>query len=113
MARTREDMLAELQANPRVQALVVGGGINGISVFRELALQGVDVLLVDRGDFCGACSSAPSRMIHGGLRYLENGEISLVREFPPRAGRAAAQRAASACGRCRRRCRSSTASAAS
>ena len=73
-------MLAELKANPRVQALVVGGGINGISAFRELALQGVDVLLVDRGDFCGACSSAPSRMIHGGLRYLENGEIGLVRE---------------------------------
>ena len=80
MARTREDMLAELKANPRVQALVVGGGINGISTFRELALQGVRVLLVDRGDFCGACSSAPSRMIHGGLRYLENGEIALVRE---------------------------------
>ena len=80
MARTREDMLAELQADPRAEVLVVGGGINGISAFRELALQGVDVLLVDRGDFCGACSSAPSRMIHGGLRYLENGEIGLVRE---------------------------------
>lgn len=73
-------MLAALQADPRAEVLVVGGGINGISVFRELALQGVDVLLVDRGDFCGACSSAPSRMIHGGLRYLENGEIGLVRE---------------------------------
>ena len=73
-------MLAELKANPKVQAIVIGGGINGISTFRELALQGVRVLLVDRGDFCGACSSAPSRMIHGGLRYLENGELSLVRE---------------------------------
>ena len=73
-------MLAELKARPRVQALVVGGGINGISAFRELALQGIDVLLVERGDFCGACSSAPSRMIHGGLRYLENGELGLVRE---------------------------------
>ena len=80
MARTREDMLTDLRANPKVAALVVGGGINGISAFRELALQGVDVLLVDRGDFCGACSSAPSRMIHGGLRYLENGELGLVRE---------------------------------
>jgi glycerol-3-phosphate dehydrogenase len=73
-------MLAELKARPRVQALVVGGGINGISAFRELALQGIDVLLIERGDFCGACSSAPSRMIHGGLRYLENGELGLVRE---------------------------------
>jgi glycerol-3-phosphate dehydrogenase len=80
MPRTREHMLADLKANPKVQAVVVGGGINGISTFRELALQGVRVLLVDRGDFCGACSSAPSRMIHGGLRYLENGEIGLVRE---------------------------------
>ena len=80
MAKTREDMLAELKANPKVQAIVIGGGINGISTFRELALQGVRVLLVDRGDFCGACSSAPSRMIHGGLSYLENGEIGLVRE---------------------------------
>lgn len=73
-------MLAELKANPMVQVLVVGGGINGISAFRELALQGINVALVERGDFCGACSSAPSRMIHGGLRYLENGEIGLVRE---------------------------------
>ena len=80
MAETREDMLARLRAQPGVQVLVVGGGINGISTFRELALQGVRVLLVERGDFCGACSSAPSRMIHGGLRYLENGEIALVRE---------------------------------
>jgi glycerol-3-phosphate dehydrogenase len=80
MIRSRETMLADLRANPRVQAIVVGGGINGISTFRELALQGVDVLLVDRGDFCGACSSAPSRMILGGLRYLENGELGLVRE---------------------------------
>jgi glycerol-3-phosphate dehydrogenase len=80
MARSREDMLADLRASPRVQAIVIGGGINGIGTFRELALQGVRVLLVDRGDFCGACSSAPSRMIHGGLRYLENGEIGLVRE---------------------------------
>ena len=80
MLRTREDMLAELKASPKVQAVVIGGGINGISTFRELALQGVRVLLVERGDFCGGCSSAPSRMIHGGLRYLENGEIGLVRE---------------------------------
>jgi glycerol-3-phosphate dehydrogenase len=80
MPATREQMLAALKADPTVEAIVVGGGINGISTFRELALQGVRVLLVDRGDFCGACSSAPSRMIHGGLRYLENGELGLVRE---------------------------------
>ena len=80
MATTRQETLAALKANPHVQAVIVGGGINGISVFRELALQGVRALMIDSGDFCGACSSAPSRMIHGGLRYLENGEIGLVRE---------------------------------
>ncbi|TDQ80483.1 glycerol-3-phosphate dehydrogenase [Dongia mobilis] len=61
-------------------AIVVGGGINGIGVFRELALQGLAVLLVERNDFCSGCSAAPSRMIHGGLRYLENGEFGLVKE---------------------------------
>ncbi|MGF1694133.1 glycerol-3-phosphate dehydrogenase/oxidase [Vibrio lamellibrachiae] len=60
--------------------VVIGGGINGISVFRELALQGVKVLLVEKDDFCSKASAAPSRMIHGGLRYLENGEFSLVKE---------------------------------
>ncbi len=60
--------------------LVVGGGINGIGVFRDLALNGVDVLLVERGDFCSGASAASSHMAHGGIRYLENGEFRLVRE---------------------------------
>ena len=52
----------------------------GSAPYRELALQGLRVLLVERGDFASGCSAAPSRMIHGGLRYLENGEFDLVRE---------------------------------
>lgn len=60
--------------------VIVGGGINGVGVFRDLSLQGVDCLLVDKGDFASGASSAPSRMIHGGLRYLENGSFSLVAE---------------------------------
>jgi glycerol-3-phosphate dehydrogenase len=60
--------------------LIVGGGINGAGLFRELALQGVSVTLVEKGDFCSGSSAAPSRMIHGGLRYLEYGETRLVRE---------------------------------
>lgn len=60
--------------------LVVGGGINGIGTYRDLVYQGVDTLLVDRADFCSGASSASSRMAHGGIRYLENGEFSLVRE---------------------------------
>ncbi len=60
--------------------LIVGGGINGIGVFRELGLNGVDVLLVERSDFCSGGSAASSHMAHGGIRYLENGEFRLVRE---------------------------------
>jgi glycerol-3-phosphate dehydrogenase len=65
---------------PSVSVLIVGAGINGAALFRELALQGIDVLLVDKSDFCSGASAAPSRMIHGGLRYLEFGEFRLVRE---------------------------------
>ncbi|MGW8483946.1 glycerol-3-phosphate dehydrogenase/oxidase [Microbacterium sp. NPDC055903] len=64
----------------RTTVLLIGGGINGISAFRDLALQGVDVLLVERGDFASGASAASSHMIHGGIRYLENGEFRLVRE---------------------------------
>ena len=64
----------------RATVVVVGGGINGISVFRDLALQGIDVVLLEQRDFCSGASAALSRMVHGGLRYLENGEFRLVRQ---------------------------------
>lgn len=80
MSTTRKERLDRLRHKKRVAALVVGGGVNGISVYRELALQGVDVMLVERGDFMSGASAAPSRMIHGGLRYMENGEFGLVKE---------------------------------
>lgn len=80
MSETREQKLARLRSKQHTSVLVVGGGVNGISVFRELALQGVDVVLVERGDFMCGASAAPSRMIHGGLRYMENGEFDLVKE---------------------------------
>ncbi|MGU3409722.1 FAD-dependent oxidoreductase [Microbacterium sp. M1A1_1b] len=69
-----------LTERPNAQVLVVGGGINGIATFRDLALQGVDVALVERGDYASGASAASSHMIHGGIRYLENGEFRLVRE---------------------------------
>jgi len=60
--------------------LIIGAGVNGIGVFRDLALQGVDALLIDKSDFCAGTSAASGRVAHGGLRYLENGEFRLVRE---------------------------------
>ena len=72
--------VASLIAHPKSQVLVIGGGINGAATFRELALQGVDVTLIERGDYISGASAASSHMIHGGIRYLENGEFRLVRE---------------------------------
>jgi glycerol-3-phosphate dehydrogenase len=80
MSTTRQRNLTKLRSENRFDVIVVGGGVNGIGVYRELALQGLRVLLVEHNDFCSGCSAAPSRMIHGGLRYLENGELALVRE---------------------------------
>ena len=67
-------------AGRHFSVVIVGAGINGVGVFRDLSLQGVDCLVVDKGDFAAGASSAPSRMIHGGLRYLESGAFSLVAE---------------------------------
>ncbi len=76
----RNEILLRLKENPNISVLIVGGGINGIGTFRDLAINGVDVLLVERADFCSGASAASSHMAHGGIRYLENGEFRLVRE---------------------------------
>ncbi|BDZ53819.1 glycerol-3-phosphate dehydrogenase/oxidase [Agromyces marinus] len=72
--------IAGLAARPTAEVIVIGGGINGIATFRDLALQGVDVVLIEQDDFVSGASAASSHMIHGGIRYLENGEFRLVRE---------------------------------
>jgi glycerol-3-phosphate dehydrogenase len=60
--------------------LVIGGGINGAGIARDAAGRGLATLLVERGDLAGATSSASSKLIHGGLRYLEQYEFKLVHE---------------------------------
>ena len=82
MSRTpeeRDDVRAAREIG-RTGVVVIGAGINGIATFRDLAMQGVDVLLVERDDFAGGATAASSHMIHGGIRYLENGEFRLVKE---------------------------------
>ncbi|RPJ28332.1 MAG: glycerol-3-phosphate dehydrogenase/oxidase [Chloroflexi bacterium] len=76
----RKEILSALKNKPGVSVLIVGGGIHGIGTFRDLALNGVDVLLVEKGDFCSGASAASSHRAHGGIRYLANGEFRLVRE---------------------------------
>ncbi len=64
---------------PEFDLVVIGGGINGAAVARDAAGRGMRVALFERGDYAGQTSSASSKLIHGGLRYLENYEFSLVR----------------------------------
>jgi glycerol-3-phosphate dehydrogenase len=60
--------------------LVVGGGINGVGIARDAAGRGLSVMLAERSDLAGATSSASSKLVHGGLRYLEQYQFRLVRE---------------------------------
>jgi glycerol-3-phosphate dehydrogenase len=78
--RSRQEVIQSIKSDPKTTVLIIGAGINGIGVFRDLTLQGVKCLIVDRGDFCSGASMASSHMLHGGIRYLENGEFRLVRE---------------------------------
>jgi len=60
--------------------IVIGAGINGCGIARDAALRGLSVVLIDKGDIAGGTTSWSTRLIHGGLRYLEHLEVSLVRE---------------------------------
>jgi glycerol-3-phosphate dehydrogenase len=76
---TREAHLAAL-ADGRFDVLVVGGGITGAGVARDAALRGLSVALVERTDWAAGTSSRSSKLIHGGVRYLQQGDVGLVRE---------------------------------
>ena len=67
-------------ADPSTQydLLIIGGGINGAGAARDAAGRGLKVLLVEKDDLAAATSSASSKLIHGGLRYLEHYEFRLV-----------------------------------
>ena len=60
--------------------IIIGAGINGAGIARDAAMRGLKVLLIDKGDFGAATTSASTRLIHGGLRYLEHFEFGLVYE---------------------------------
>jgi glycerol-3-phosphate dehydrogenase len=69
-----------MQPGSAYDILIVGGGINGAGIARDAAGRGLAVALCERGDFAGATSSASTKLIHGGLRYLEHGELRMVRD---------------------------------
>ena len=65
---------------PNFDLIIIGAGINGAGIARDAAMRGLKVLLLDKGDIGGETSAWSTRLIHGGLRYLEYGELGLVRE---------------------------------
>ncbi|MGB7923742.1 MAG: glycerol-3-phosphate dehydrogenase [Pyrinomonadaceae bacterium] len=67
-------------AETAFDAIIIGAGINGAGIARDAAMRGLKVLLLDKGDLASGTTAWSTRLIHGGLRYLEHGEVRLVRE---------------------------------
>src|SRR5580693_10394994 len=77
----RAEMLQRLRAGPGVwDVLVIGGGSSGLATAVESAARGYRTALVEQADFAQATSSRSTKLIHGGIRYLQQGRLSLVRE---------------------------------
>ena len=77
-ASARKQNIQRLQEGT-FDLLVIGGGINGAAVARDAAMRGLRVALVEKGDFASGTSSKSSKLIHGGIRYLQQGDFRLVR----------------------------------
>src|SRR5712691_13209478 len=80
MPSARRSKLVESLASTPLDVLVIGGGIVGSGIARDAAMRGLRVGLVEQHDFAFGTSSRSSRLLHGGLRYLAQGRIGLVRE---------------------------------
>ena len=80
MARSWRDEARDRLTGGTFDVLVIGGGINGAGVARDAALRGLSVALIERDDFASGTSSRSSRLIHGGVRYLEHAFLHLVFE---------------------------------
>ena len=78
-AQMRRDNLDRMRSTP-FDILVIGGGVTGVSIARDAALRGYSVALVEQADFASGTSSRSSKLVHGGLRYLESFEFGLVFE---------------------------------
>jgi glycerol-3-phosphate dehydrogenase len=76
---TRADRLHRLQSE-QFDLLVIGGGITGAGIARDAAMRGLRTALIERDDFASGTSSRSSRLVHGGVRYLEHGHLRLVFE---------------------------------
>ena len=76
----RESMLKNVANTPHWDVVVIGGGASGLWCAYDAALRGFKTILIEKGDFASGTSSKSTKLIHGGVRYLKQGHISLVRE---------------------------------
>src|SRR5450755_832884 len=76
----REDVLAKIKSSDIWDVVVIGGGASGLGIAVDSANRGYSALLVEQSDFAKSTSSKSTKLVHGGVRYLAQGNISLVRE---------------------------------
>src|SRR5665647_3736788 len=76
----RENALAKIRSTEIWDIIVIGGGASGLGIAVESASRGYATLLVEQSDFAKSTSSKSTKLVHGGVRYLAQGNISLVRE---------------------------------
>lgn len=77
---SREDIRARIEATPQWDILVIGGGATGLGIALDAVMRGYKTLLVEQADFAKGTSSRSTKLVHGGVRYLAQGDIRLVRE---------------------------------
>ena len=77
---TRAELLEKLRTHSHTQLCIIGGGVHGAALARVAAYNGISCCLLERSDFAAGTSSRSSRMAHGGLRYLETGDVQQVKE---------------------------------
>ena len=97
---SRQASLQRLKQTDRFDLLVVGGGATGLGVALDAATRGLSVALVERDDFAKGTSSRATKLVHGGVRYLAQGNVGLVREALRERKAILEQRAAPGCSRC-------------
>ncbi|MFM7801170.1 MAG: FAD-dependent oxidoreductase, partial [Limnohabitans sp.] len=76
----RQDLFQQLSTSPPFDIAIIGGGATGLGVALEASARGYKVVLFDSHDFAKGTSSRSTKLVHGGVRYLAQGNISLVRE---------------------------------